>query len=477
VPPNVRISRGSGRFPVWDFGRDWGLQRAGHSTTIGTDRFQFHLASSGSFDVSSDGNKAAQPEASVRLGKLSRRRTWMFRLVAIALSCFAATAIVELGLRLTRDPSRVFPYYPGSVGVSYPNEKITPGVSGESYFRANSLGCRGPEYSGQRFGLLTIGGSTTACTQLDDSEAWPQLVMDKVNAQLEDQRALWVINSGIDGLNSRHHIMHAAFLLPQLEHIQYATFYCGINDAGNWLFTKEFDPKYLDSQDNWDNTIAESFRLSRHTPASYPWYKRFEIYKRGATLRNALLRHTNIERGLIVEDDRLNWLEKAQKDRQKGNKSAIPLKKMQTLDIALETYGQNLTRIIELCHKAGVEPIFIAQAVEYLGLTEEQKRRLWVGAVNGGRAYLEERPMQELVDRFNARMAEVARLNHVPFIDLPQRIGLEPGFTYDGCHFNEAGARRVAEIISNFLVTEVLPIEAAAKKPDANAEKNEGDEN
>jgi lysophospholipase L1-like esterase len=373
-----------------------------------------------------------------------------------------AMFLAEVALRLTRDSNRYYPYFPGTVKVSYPNPNVTPGVSGDSYFHVNSLGCRGPDYEGQRRGLLTVGGSTTACTQLDDSETWPQLVMDAINSKSGDLHELWVTNSGIDGLTSRHHLMHAQYMLPRIEHVQQVLLYCGLNDAGGWLYAEKFDPHFLESQTNWDSTVGESFRWSCYVPASWPWYKHLELYKRASLVKNAVLSHNAEGSGDIVEDEKLQWLEQKQKERSERQKAFVPRAKVETLGAALDTYGSNLARFIELSRKAGIEPIFMPQAVQYTGLNEEQMKKLWMGALDGGHSYANEEQMQEIIARFNERMTEVAAAQHVSLIDLPREIGSHPEYYYDGCHFNELGAQKVAQIVSHFLMREVYSSQATS---------------
>ena len=58
--------------------------------------------------------------------------------------------------------------------------------------------------------------------------------------------------------------------------------------------------------------------------------------------------------------------------------------------------------------KAGAEPIFMTQAIQWQNLDEDEKKRLWMGAMDGGAAYASEAQMEALVATFNERMLEVA---------------------------------------------------------------------
>lgn len=390
----------------------------------------------------------------------SRRTLWLLRLLLLAGSGLFAVCTAEGVLRLFRSDDRFLPHHVNAHEINYPDEENMPGVSGVSDFTTNSLGCRGPEYDGQRLKLLTVGGSTTACMALDDEEAWPQLVMDRVN-ETRGESYLWVTNSGIDGRNSRHHIMHATYLVPKIEGLDYVLYYCGLNDLGGWLYRETFDPHYLDDPENWDEAIATGFRLSNYTSRDLPWYKHLELWKRASQIKSRWLSRKiqdSRERGVIIEDHRFEWLREQQAHRAAMEVELIPRAKRDTFGDALGEYERNLHRLIELTRQAGAEPIFVAQFTAWDIADEEAKKRFWMGLMNGGTAAIEGPEFQLHMDRYNVVMRDVAAAEGVPFIDLP--AGLAPirdDVTFDGCHFNEFGARETARVISDYLLENVLP--------------------
>ena len=120
---------------------------------------------------------------------------------------------------------------------------------------------------------------------------------------------------------------------------------------------------------------------------------------------------------------------------------------------------RNLRDIVGLTRAAKAEPIFIAQAIQSLFLDEEEKRRLWIGAVDGGESYASEEQMLQFVKAHNDVMKTVASEMNVHFLDLPERLlGYEEvgGLFYDGVHFSELGARVMAKELTAFLRTQVL---------------------
>ncbi len=360
-------------------------------------------------------------------------------------------------LRLTRGDHRYFPHDPNAVSVFYPSEDLTPGISGVSYFSTNVFGCRGTDPDGERHRLLVVGGSTTACTALDDSKAWPALVMQLVNARVRDPKFLWVTNSGIDGVNSRHHIMHARYLVPQIPRLDHVLIYAGLNDLGSWLFHDQYDPHYLANPDNIASTIGESFRVSNYTSADAPWYKHLELWKRASMIKAAYLtrKQKQHRRNGIVEDERMSWLVSAREERRRAEKILVPRAKLDTLPAALDGYERNLESIVDLVRHAGAEPIFMAQAVHYKDLAPEERQRLWMGSLDDGSRYVDEDQMQSFMDAYNARMKHVADSHQVAFIDLPTMLPSKHGMLYDDCHFTETGSSAVADIVATFLLDRV----------------------
>jgi hypothetical protein len=79
----------------------------------------------------------------------------------------AGEAIIRIAVPsgpVLRTPNKVLEYEPASWGVT--------GVTGRKRFTTNSLGLRGPELPQEQhlYRIIAIGGSTTECFVLDDSE-------------------------------------------------------------------------------------------------------------------------------------------------------------------------------------------------------------------------------------------------------------------------------------------------------------------
>ena len=115
-----------------------------------------------------------------------------------------------------------------------------------------------------------------------------------------------------------------------------------------WLYITDWDPNFLDDEDNWASRVGESFRLSNYTPANYPWYKHSEIWK-SASIVKAAAKNFMVERerqqGRIVQDNEFQWVQEEQRRRQNAEKKFVHRAKMETLPAALDSYARNLIEI------------------------------------------------------------------------------------------------------------------------------------
>jgi len=397
---------------------------------------------------------------------VKKLRALLLQAAVAAVSLVLSLAMVEGVLRALRPSQRFFPYHVNSVQVVYPSPEITPGVEGVSHFTTNSYGTRGPDLGQERVRLLTIGGSTTACTVLDDVETWPYLLMQDVDSDAKDPQLLWVTNSGIDGLNSQHHLMHAKYLLPVLPRIDFVLVYAGLNDVGTWLYKERFDPHDLDDPEHWNSRIGEAFRVSNYTPDSWPWYKRLELWKRASVIKDRYLslRETAQEkRGAIVEDAQLHWMQEEQQRRAELQKTFVHVAKRETLPAALDAYADNLKRIAELVKARGAVPVFVAQFAESKKGSDYENPRFWMGAMDGGKQYAKDSEIGAFVRMFNARMGEVAAANGAIFIDPPADLAGDSDLFYDGIHLNEKGAQVFARYLAGKLEPAIRERDAACR--------------
>ncbi len=158
----------------------------------------------------------------------------IFACVLILVSVAIALVSGELVLRaMTPDEYYVFP--PGLERTFRPVPDTMPGVNGNSRFIINEDGIRGPKFSDEdAFRILVVGGSTTECLYLDQTETWTQLLQDMLNAQRPGSH-IWVGSVGKSGLDTRHNRLQVERLLGQYDRIDLVVLLEGVNDMRYWL--------------------------------------------------------------------------------------------------------------------------------------------------------------------------------------------------------------------------------------------------
>ena len=388
-------------------------------------------------------------------------KTRLSEILLTVISVSITLVFVEIGLRIIKDDNRFLPYHTNSTYYNYPSEKISPGVSGVSAFSTNDLGLRGRPIEDEKYKILTIGGSTTSDDILDDEETWSHQLMGFLNAEAGANEFVWVGSSGIAGKNSEHHVIHAKYLLPVLPTMDWVIIHAGTNDVGRWLYAKSYNeiPLMDKNQNAIEDVIGQSFRVSGYTPSDYPMYKRLEIWKLLSVAKNYFLVTYSAEYqdASIVMDRDLEWLENERAKRKERKKKFIIRSKLNTLPVALSVYAENLKQIISLVRQNGAEPVFVPQVMPgFKNMTEEDKERFWMGAMDGGDNYIDESQFVEMLQYHNEKMKEVSETMGVHYIDLPELLGNDPSLFYDNLHYNEHGARMVGQAIGRYFQQNII---------------------
>jgi hypothetical protein len=151
-----------------------------------------------------------------------------------------------------------------------------------------------------------------------------------------------------------------------------------------------------------------------------------------------------------IEDDRgevyKNWREHRQ------HASAI-IDTLPDLTSALNRFGENLNLIIEEAHKQSLQIYFVNQAALWKdSMTDDELKLLWMGGIGNyqqeaGHAYYSPNVLRKGLDMYNEKLKDLCRENGIAMIDIDSNLPRDATIFYDDCHFTEAGARRVAEIV------------------------------
>lgn len=342
-------------------------------------------------------------------------------LVSLALSLVLA----EIALRLA-SPERYYVWEPGTRQIFRPMPSIMPGVEGESRFFINEHGLRGDSFSpGQDYRILAVGGSTTECLYLDEAEAWPRLLQERLGPRV------WVGNVGKSGQMTRNHVVQVEKLTRQYPRIDAVLLLAGVNDLMRRL--KE-DPRKED-------LMASSFAVLPSQGGLMP----VEIRRR---LRRVW------PRGELVQDDAGKIYTKWRSHRQSASRLRESLP---DLSAALAEHAKNVSRIVDDAGSRGIRVVLLTQpALWRAGLTAEEQGLLWMGGVGAyqeepGHEYYTAEALAAGMERFNDVLRDLCRSKRATCVDLARELPRDTSVFYDDVHFNEAGARRVAAAIASHL--------------------------
>lgn len=391
-----------------------------------------------------------------------RRRRLTFSLLTVVLSGFLGLVVLEAGLRIVAPSSDHYFIWPPYIQIALnPDPEFIPGVSGPTRFRVNSHGLRGDELSKENdYVVLAVGGSATECLALDQTEAWPRLVQQKINQTRKDMNA-WVGNAGRSGNSTREHVFQVPHLLDTLPRTDVVLMMVGANDLGHRLkHDQAYDPDFMQRADAEAIEIPRAFSVYPLEHAnSLPPYKRTEIYARARTAVNFL--RTHVLNSGEVQDDRGESVERWRTNRRNASRIRTDLPDLST---ALKEYETNLGRIVDLVTARGVPIVLMTQPTLWkTDLTADEKNLLWWGGIGdfqaeGARSeYYSVAAMKEALERYNRILLGYCGRSGVFCLDLASELPRTTEVFYDDWHFTEYGSELVAELVANFIEEQVLP--------------------
>lgn len=348
-----------------------------------------------------------------------RGRAWLAgcapQILALVVSLSGVWLLAELtlGSVLARQRDPLHRRAPGLRIVNRPQPGTMPGVAGTSIVTTNVWGVRGPDPPprDQARRILCLGGSTTACTYLDDRETWPQQLADRLRAA---GHKVWVGNAGLPSLTTAEHLrfVEQSELLDQLDEL---VIQCGVNDL--------------------------IFALRGPLPPP-PLWTDSRVYQ----LVHSVRRRWAQQDASVEDAAGAGYVWRRQR------RTAAPIRTdLPPLDDALAAFENRLEAIVAACRRRKVPLVFTTQPVSWdPGLDAQFRKLLWFGALPDGR-FLSVESLRAGMDAFNARLRDVCRRSQVPWIELSELNGRQDVF-YDDCHFTELGAREVADRVARWFL-------------------------
>lgn len=371
--------------------------------------------------------------------------------IILILSILIFLLIIEFFLHIYMPPPYVyFPWEPHIRVLFHPNSSLMPGVKGDSNFIINSRGIRGDELPGKNtYQLLAVGGSTTECKYLDQTEAWPQLLQTILNRR-STSSGYWVGNIGQSGRTTRENLIQIKYLLPQLPEIDTVILLAGINDLGMRLMQgDDYHPDYLSTPEGQDSVIRRAFihRVNRN-----PFRPYFKLSRLWLLLENLFppkqSRPTDENKDLIEDQVGENYVRRRSRRLRSPTCDRLP-----ELSTALDEYQRNLNEIIDLVERQGRRLIMTTQPFIWRpGLSPQEKLFLWVGGGPGGKYYYSIEALASGMKAYNQKMIEVCRKRGIEYIDISSDFPQDLTVFYDDVHFNEKGSRLMAERLAEYIL-------------------------
>ena len=326
-----------------------------------------------------------------------------------------------------------------------------PGISGESLFITNSLGLRGDELkAAHTYRILTIGGSTTICDYLDQSETWSSLLEKTLNENILNDK-VWVGNAGKSAMTTRSHIVAMKYLQLKEMKIDAVILLMGINDLNKRLSRdKRYDPNWLSKPTSEKILLNNTFSNPIHP--DMPFFKKTALWQlllRGkkTLFENAAKQNALDKSGEIYT----TWREHRQNATEIRNE-------LPDLSSALGEYAANINKIIDMAKEKSVRLIFMTQPTLWKPeLPKNLAALLWLGGIGdfqkvSGKPYYSVEALQKGMEAYNNVLLQICHQRELECIDLSSILEKDTSVFYDDVHFNESGARKVSNVLSKYMM-------------------------
>ena len=373
--------------------------------------------------------------------------------VLLLFSVIVSVGGCEIVLRAISS-NEYYVHRPGLKTTTQTLQGVLPGISGKKRFYINSFGLRGDSFSdNQDYRFLAIGGSTTECFYLDESEAWPYLLQETLNQNLEQK--IWVGNAGKSSHKTYQHMPQVQLLLKQYPKIDAIILLVGFNDFNQRLGVDNlYTPLPPFNSFNavmYNNLLVHAFDVrAPSADPRLPFYEKTEIWYRLRKLKwRFMYRESNQDDAGEIVARRRRWRQDAPTIR-----TSLP-----DLSSALEEYSRNLNTIIDLAGARHARTIFMTQPTMWRpGLPKELSDLLLFGGVGSshsesGHEYYSLEALSEGMRMYNETLISVCQARNVECVDLASLLPQDATVFYDDCHFNESGSRGVAKILAEYILS------------------------
>lgn len=293
--------------------------------------------------------------------------------------------------------------------------------------KKNSLGFRGEEPPvdfNEYLTIIVVGGSTTECSLISDGKTWP----DKLKFMLKnDFPRLWLNNAGLVGHSTFGHIILLNDYIVKIKP-NVVFLLIGINDLGRSAMTD------YDAENVREISVASRTSLKgifRSLSANSELLSLILNYYRYSLAKSMGLVNTKVELDKMGQLELSDAYCETMKSLHKKN--------------YLPAYEARFEKIIAICKANKIEPIIITQPILWGGGVDCVKK------INLSNIKLDQNTngklAWEILELYNDISRHIAVKENVLMIDLAKQMPKCSIYFYDGVHFTNKGAEKVAEII------------------------------
>jgi lysophospholipase L1-like esterase len=363
----------------------------------------------------------------------------------ISLTIFVLCLLVaELFLSLfapVPDPYRIYKYgptnqyvrsdFPVNFHVVTEIDDAIPGLEGRHNFTTNNMGFRGDYLAipkpANEFRIFMVGGSTTECFYLDDTQAISAVIQNEMQKHANGQ-TIKVYNAGRSGDASDDHV---SLIVHRIVHLQpdMIIVFSGINDLTRSIYNHDY-LHYIQEGEKTKHPIWRSLATEFQIPRRI-----FFLAKRISPTNQDLLQNIPLKYDYRALRE-LNKSTPISDQRPKTNVTA---------------YANNLETIVGVTRAHNIQLIFMTQQTTWNSLVDPEAKKWHSMLWRNGIRYREDL-MDEALESLNDGMRRLADKHSIPLYDLARGMPKSTEYFFDEVHFNVKGAYVAGVELASFIL-------------------------
>lgn len=360
-----------------------------------------------------------------------KMKSWQKNFLLITVSTLFALISAEVALRVFNPHELYFSSVP-KIELDRDNKfHQFFNIDSSYHYSVNEFGYRSPSFFAKdRYGILTVGGSTTDCIGLADTETWPWLLEEQLNRSFVDQK-FTVGNIGVPAFNTFHHVLQVEHIAPQFKNIKMVVLLVGINDFSRFLHLEK------------EALIPNEKELLHQTFVRHPrkvnekWFERTELWCHIRDFSNHFRKMYQVDNKNFDLSSMMTKYD-----------SAVKVDALPDLRYGIEIMLKNIVKINEFCNSEKIKLVVITQPVLWhRDMSEDEIRISSYGKpIKNGRTY-SDGAMAKGMNEFNQRLLDVAHQQNISSIDLAGLYPKNATVFFDYCHYNKTGSKLVSELV------------------------------